>query len=77
MQVQGLHREGIATPYSDPKDVAQYVKEFIDLHGMDATRRFGIRIHGDRKPTLDEQEAGVEGTVVIEIELADGESPVR
>nr|WP_135828430.1 nitroreductase/quinone reductase family protein [Halorussus halobius] len=77
MQVQGQHREGIATPHPDPEDATQYIKEFIDRHGTDATRRLGIRIRGDREPTLDELEAGVEGTVVIDIELTDDKPPVR
>ena len=77
MRVQGQHREGTATPHPDSKDVAQYIMEFIDRHGTDAVRRLGIQIHGDRNPTLDELEAGVEGTVVIAIELTDDTSPVR
>ncbi|QSG05464.1 nitroreductase/quinone reductase family protein [Halapricum desulfuricans] len=77
MRVQGQHREGTTTPHPDSKAVAQYIKEFIDRHGTDAARRLGIQIHGDRKPTLDELEAGVEGTVIIDIELTDGKPPVR
>ena len=77
MRVQGHHREGTATPHPDSKDVAQYIKEFIDRHRTDAARRLGIQIHGDRKPTVDELEAGVEGTVVIDIELTDDKPPVR
>jgi uncharacterized protein YbjT (DUF2867 family) len=77
MRVQGQHREGLATPYPDPEDVAQYIEEFIDRQGTDAARRLGIQIHGNRKPTLDELEAGVEGTVVIDIELTDDKLPVR
>ena len=77
MQVQGQHREGIATPHPDPEDVARYIKAFIDRHGTDAARRLGIQIHGDREPTLDELEAGVEGTVVIDIKLTDDKPSVR
>lgn len=77
MLVQGQHREGIATPYPDPEDVAQYIKEFIDRQGTNAARRLGIQIHGDRKPTLDELEAGVEGTVVIDIKVTDDKPSVR
>jgi len=77
MRVQSQHREGTATPHPDSKDVAQYIKELIDNHGSGATRRLGIQIHGDREPTLDELEAGVEGTIVIDIELTDDKPPVR
>ncbi|MFB6228485.1 MAG: nitroreductase/quinone reductase family protein [Halobacteriales archaeon] len=77
MQVRGQHRQGIATPHPDPEDAAQYIKEFINLRGTDAARRLGILIRGDREPTLDELEAGVEGTVVIDIELTDDKPPVR
>jgi uncharacterized protein YbjT (DUF2867 family) len=74
VRIRGQHREGIATPHPDPEDVAHYVEEFIDRHGTDATHRLGIRIRGDREPTLDELKAGVGGTVVIEIELTDDKS---
>jgi hypothetical protein len=77
MQVRGQQREGIATPYPDPEDVAQYIEAFLDRRGTDVARRLGIRIHGNRKPTLDELEAGVKGTVVIDIELTDDKLPVR
>ena len=75
VQVRGQQRDGIATPYPDPEDVAQYVEAFLDRHGTDVARRLGIRIHGSRKPTFDELEAGVKGTVVIDIELTDGGLP--
>ena len=77
VQVRGQHREGIATPHPDPGDVAQYIETFLDRHGTDVARRLGIRIHGSRKPTLDELKAGVRGTVVIDIELTDDKLPVR
>ena len=67
--VQGKWRDGVAKPHPDPEVVAQYVQEFVDRQGTDAARRLGILIHGDRAPTLEELEAGVEGTVVVEIEL--------
>lgn len=77
LYLQGAHRDGTATPHPDPTDVARYVMEIIERHGMTAARRLGIRIHGDREPTHDELEAGVEGTVVIDIELTDSKPPVR
>ena len=77
MQVRGQRREGIATPHPDPEDVARYIEAFLDRHGTDVAPRLGIRIHGNRKPTLDELEAGVKGTVVIDIELTDDKLPVR
>ena len=77
MLVRGQHRDGIATPHPDPEDVAHYIKEFIDRNETDASRRLGIRVRGDREATLNELEAGVERTVVIEIELTDNNSRVR
>jgi deazaflavin-dependent oxidoreductase (nitroreductase family) len=77
MRVQGQRREGVATPYSASEDVARYMQAFINRRGMGAARRLGIRIHGEREPTLDELEAGVEGLVVIEIELTDDKPPVQ
>jgi len=73
--LKGQHRQGVATPYPDPKDVADYMETFIERRGVDATRRLGIQIHGDRKPTRAELETGVEGTVVIEVELTGGRPP--
>jgi hypothetical protein len=77
MLVQGQRRDGVATPHPASEDVARYVKAFIDRRGMAAARRLGIQIHGERKPTLNELEAGVEGLVVIEIKLTDDKPPVR
>lgn len=73
--LRGERREGIATAHPDPEDVARYVEEFVERRGVDAVRRLGIVIHGDRPPTREELEAGVEGTVVIEVELIDGDLP--
>ncbi|SFC08018.1 protein of unknown function [Halobiforma haloterrestris] len=77
LHLRGESRSGVATPYSEPDDVAEYMKEFIDRHGTDAARRFGIRINGDGEPTMGELEEGVTGTVVIEIKLTDDNPPVR
>jgi len=74
LRLRGGHREGIATPQPDPEVVATYIQESIDRRGVDAARRLGIRIAGDRKPTLEELKSGIEGTVVIEVELADERS---
>lgn len=74
MHLRGQHREGVATPHADPEVVAQYVEEFIDRRGTEAARRLGIRIQGNREPTLHELQDGVEGTVVIEITLTDDTS---
>lgn len=73
VHLRGTRRRGIATPHPAPGDVDAY----IDRHGTDAARRPGIRIHGDREPTLQELEAGIEELVVIEIEVTDdaGEVP--
>jgi len=72
LHLQGERRQGIATPRSDPEIVAEYMQAFIDRKGVDATQRLGIRVNGDREPTREELVDGVEGTVVIEIELTDG-----
>lgn len=67
--LQGRERSGVATPHEDPATVARYMQRFIETRGVEAARRIGLSIDGDREPTLAELEAGVEGTVVIEIEL--------
>lgn len=75
LRLKGERREGIATPHPDPEDVADYVADFIDRRGVSAARRLGIQIEGEREPTHEELVAGVEGTVVIEIELTEGDPP--
>jgi hypothetical protein len=77
LRLLGERREGVATPYPDPETVAEYVETFIERNGVDAARRLGIVVHGDREPTREELAAGVEGTVVVEIELTDGPVPER
>ena len=75
LYLQGERREGIATPHPDPETVAEYMRGFIDRNGVDAAQRLGIRVKGDREPTHEELVEGVEGTVVVEIELTDGKPP--
>jgi hypothetical protein len=75
LRLRGERRDGIATPHSDPETVAEYMQAFVDRKGVDAAQRLGIRVKGDREPTREELAKGVEGTVVIEIELTDGEPP--
>jgi len=76
VRLRGERRSGIATPYPEPETVAEYVETFIDRNGVDAANRLGLAIRGDREPTRAELEAGVEGTVVIEIELTDGAASI-
>jgi uncharacterized protein YbjT (DUF2867 family) len=76
VRLRGERRRGIATPHPDPETVAEYMETFIERNGVDAARRLGIAVHGDREPTREELEAGVEGTVVVEIELTDGRAAV-
>ena len=71
VQLQGQRREGMATPHPDPETVASFMQAFIERNGVDAPRRLGIEIHGDREPTYEEFVTGVEGTIVIEIVLTD------
>ncbi|MFW5919293.1 MAG: nitroreductase/quinone reductase family protein [archaeon] len=75
LRLQGKRRDGIATPRHAPETVAEYVQAFIDRNGIDAAQRLGIRVNGDREPTYEELVEGVEGTVVIEIELSGGGPP--
>lgn len=75
LRLRGERREGVATPHPEPEVVAEYVETFVDRNGVDAARRLGVQFAGDREPTREELEAGVEGTVVIEIELTDGGPP--
>ena len=77
VHLRGDRRRGVATPHPDPADVAAFVAEFIERHGTDAVRRLGIELDGDRAPTREELEAGVGGTVVVEIRLTDGDPPDR
>lgn len=57
--------------------VSDVFQEFIERHGLSATRPLGIRVHRDREPPLDELDAGVPGTVARETGLTEGEPPVR
>ncbi|WP_415379241.1 nitroreductase/quinone reductase family protein [Halosimplex sp. TS25] len=74
--LRGERHEGVATARPDSADVARYMERFIERNGVDAARRLGIAVAGDRAPTRAELEAGVEGTVVVEIELERTEAVV-
>ncbi|WP_436908611.1 nitroreductase/quinone reductase family protein [Halosimplex marinum] len=68
--LRGERYKGTATARPDPADVAEYVER----NGVDAARRLGVAVKGDRPPTRAELETGVEGTVVVEIELERAEA---
>lgn len=75
LHLKGERREGRAHAHPEPEVVAEYVETYIERYGIDAASRLGIRVRGDRPPTREELEAAVEGTVVIDIDLVDGEPP--
>lgn len=69
VRIEGRERTAVATPHPDPETVAEYMQAYIQERGIEDVHRLGIRVHGDREPTLEELQAGVEGAVVVEIDL--------
>jgi deazaflavin-dependent oxidoreductase (nitroreductase family) len=73
VRLRGERRRGVATPLTDPGDVADRVASFVDEHGTDRARRIGLVIEGDGRPSREQLLAALEDTVVIEIRLDEGE----
>lgn len=69
--LRGEWREGVATPHADPEAVAPFVETFIDRFGLDAVRRTGVVVRGEREPTRAELEAGLDGLVVVTVAPTD------
>lgn len=74
LHIKGEDVQGVATPHPEPDVVAEYLEAFIERHGIE-TARLGIHINGEREPTREELEAGVAGTVVIDIDVPEEKLP--
>lgn len=71
LRLRGERREGVATPHPEPEVVARRVQQYVEEHGVESARRVGVEIRADRPPDFETLTDGVEGTVAIEIALAD------
>lgn len=69
VRIQGRERTAVATPHPEPETVASYMKQFIQERGLEDVHQLGIRVQGDRAPTLEELQAGIDGAVIIDIDL--------
>ncbi|MFB6353571.1 MAG: nitroreductase/quinone reductase family protein [Halobacteriales archaeon] len=72
VRLRGEVREGHAAVIEDDAAVADYVRGFIDRHGLDALGRIALSVDAETVPDRDALEAGLDEVVVVEIELADG-----
>lgn len=71
LRIAGGRRLGQATPIRDSDRVAEYILAFIEDSGLDAARRLGLEFVDDEVPTKEALVAGIDQTVVIEIDLED------
>ena len=71
VRVSGKRRRGYAEVIEDPDDVAAYVSEYIERHGMKHVNRLAIAIEGGEVPDRETLAAGLTDTVVVRIELND------
>ncbi|WP_267639814.1 nitroreductase/quinone reductase family protein [Haloarchaeobius amylolyticus] len=69
VRLRGERRDATATVIEDDEAVAEYVRGFIDRHGLDKVSRLAIAIEGERVPSVEELAAGLGDTVVVRIEL--------
>lgn len=70
VRLRGERRRGIATPTTDPDVVTEHVREYLEEHGLDSTAQVGVVVEGDEVPDDETLREGVEGTVLIEIDLS-------
>lgn len=67
--LRGTDRTGTATVIEDDAAVADYVREYIDRHGIEAVTRLGLAIEGDAIPDRATFASGLAETVVVRVEL--------
>lgn len=73
VRLHGEVRDGHADVIEDDGDVADYVLGFVERHGLEATGRLALSFRDDEVPDREALAAGLDDTVVVEIELADGD----
>lgn len=75
--LQGRRRAGLATPQRDEEVVLQYVRDFVERNGVQNLRRLGISLSDAEReasmPSDEELRRAIRGTVIIGVELDEGE----
>lgn len=69
VRLRGEHRHGEAAVIEDDEAVAEYVREYIDRHGIDSVNRLALAIESEGLPTKEALTDGLTKTVVIRITL--------
>lgn len=71
VRLRGEVREAHAEVVEDNEAVADYVLGFLDRHGQDSASRLALSFAGDEVPDRETLAAGLDETVVVEIELTE------
>jgi deazaflavin-dependent oxidoreductase (nitroreductase family) len=69
VRLRSQRRQGEATVIENNEAVADYVRGFIDRHGIDSVNRLALAIESDAVPSNEALADGLNRTVVVRIEL--------
>ena len=69
VHLRGERREGRAEVIEDDRAVAEYVRGYLDRHGLDAASRLALSVDAEGVPDLETLEAGLSAVVVVRIDL--------
>lgn len=71
LRLRGQVLHGHATPITEPEQVAQGAREFIEQKGLENIQRIGVMIDTEREPTQQELIDAVRGRVMIRIDVSE------
>ena len=69
VRLRGERRHGRAEVIEDDREVAGYVRGYLERHGPDAASRIALSIDDAEVPDLETLEAGLAEVVVVRIDL--------
>lgn len=69
VRLRGERLEGTADVVEDDEEVADYVREFVDRHGIDSLQQIAVAVDGEELPDRETLAAGLGRTVLVRIDL--------
>lgn len=69
--LRGERRRGRAEVVEDDEAVAEYVRGYLERHGVDVASRIALAVEGETVPDVETLRRGLSAVVVVRIELAD------
>lgn len=67
--LRGDRRAGYAEVTTDPDEVAAYLHDYLDRHGLDHAGRVGVSVDGETLPGRDRFRSAGEDVTLVRIDL--------